>query len=127
MSFFDICNNLTQSAEYIFKEELEGDYLPFMINRSMSNFYDVVMHANEMNVRGNLSKRQQYDYYHWVIQPKKKRFSKWYKPENDARVKTISEYYKCNIALAEQYSTLISDSDFEKIQDSLYKGGKVKK
>ena len=126
MSFFDICNNLTQSRDYIYTDELGQDYNAFMINRSMSNFYDCIMHANEMNVRSNLSKRQQYDYYHHAIDSKKKRFAKWHKPDNDSRVKLISEYFKCNIALAEQYSTLLSEADFQRIQDSMYKGGRVK-
>ncbi len=127
MSFFDICNNLTQSKDHIYSDELESEYNSFMINRSMSQFYDVVMHANEMNVRNNLSKRQQYDYYHYAIQPKKKRFAKWHKPENDDRVKIVSEYFKCNVSLAEQYSSLLTDDDFEKIKDSMFKGGRVRK
>jgi hypothetical protein len=124
MSFFDIQNNLTSSNEYIFSDETSKDYLPFMINRGMSNFIDCVMHANEMNVRSNLSPNQQYDYYHHAITPKKKRFAKWHKPAKDATTALISEYYKCSISLAEQYATLLNDEQLALIKTKLEKGGK---
>lgn len=126
MSFFDIQNNLTSSQEYIFSDEIAKDYLPFMINRGMSNFIDCIMHANEMNVRANLTPKQQYDYYHYAIHPKKKRFAKWHKPAKDENISVISEYYKCNVALAEQYAALLSDDQLATIKEKLSRGGKGK-
>ena len=126
MNFFDVVNDLTQSKQHKYSDEVESAYQPFMVNRAMSNFYDCIMHANEMNRRANLTNRQQYDYYYYAIDPKKKRFSKWYKPENDEQVKLVSEYYKCSLKLAEQYLTLLSEDELNTIKGSLYKGGRTK-
>ncbi len=126
MNFFDITNQLTAEREYGYSAEVEADYQPFLINRAMSNYYDCCMHANEMNQRSSLTKQQQYDYYFYAIQPKKKRFAKWHKPAKDERVKTVSEYYNCSIALAEQYSALLSDEDILRMREKMSKGGRGK-
>ena len=124
MSFFDVANNLCSSKEYIYTEELEVDILPFLINRSMSQHLDCVMHANELNTRQNLTKKQMYDYYHFAIQPKKKRFSKWGKPEKDVNIDLIKTYFQCNINIAEQYAKLLTEKDIEKIKEKMNTGGR---
>lgn len=126
MNIFDITNNLCSSNEYIFDEEVEPVYLPFMINRGMSQHGDCIMQAAAMNVRSNLSSRQQYDFYHTAIQPKKKRFAKWAKPEKDADVAIVSEYFKCNYNLAEQYLALITPEELKSMEASMYKGGRTR-
>lgn len=124
MSFFDVLNNLTSSKEYIYTPELEADIQAFLINRGMSNFMDCCLHANEINIRQNLSKKQIYDYYHYAITPKKKRYAKWAKPEKDSRLEIIKEYFKCNVSVAEQYSRLIDDDQLKYIQERMNKGGR---
>ena len=126
MNFFDITNQLTAEREYGYSAEVEAEYQPFLINRAMSNYYDCCMHANEMNQRSLLTKQQQYDYYFYAIQPKKKRFSKWHKPAKDERVKVVSEFYNCSISLAEQYSTLLTDEDIQSMREKISKGGRSK-
>lgn len=124
MSFFDVLNNLTASKEYIYTEELEPDILPFMMNRGMSNFMDCVMHSNEMNIRQNISKKQLYDYYHYAIQPKKKRFAKWAKPEKDETVSLLRKYYQCSVDVAEQYMKFLTEDDLKVIKQKMDKGGR---
>lgn len=124
MSFFDVLNNLTSSKEYTYTQELEADILPFLLNRGMSNFMDCCLHANEMNIRPNVSKKQLYDYYHFAIQPKRKRFAKWAKPEKDETVNLIKTFYKCNIDVAEQYMKILTADDLELIKQKLSKGGR---
>jgi hypothetical protein len=126
MNFFDVVNDLTQSKQHRYTDETGAAYQPFMVNRAMSNFLDCAMHANEMNLRANLTSRQQFDYYYYAIDTKKKRFAKWHKPEKDEQVKLVSEYYKCSLNLAEQYLTLLSENDLALIKGSLYRGGRTK-
>ena len=57
----------------------EKEYVPFLINRTMSYFPDTVLYANEINLRGHLENRLQNDYLLNSIS-KKKRFSRWLKP-----------------------------------------------
>lgn len=126
MTVFDVINNLTASKEYIYTKELEKDIVPFMINRAMANFYDCVFYANELNKCKNLTKKQVYDFYHFGIQPKKKRFAKWGSPKKDETVMLITEYYKCNVKVAEQYLKFMSDADIASIREKLDKGGSRK-
>ena len=73
----------------------EKEYVPFVINRTMSYFPDTVLYANEMNLRGHLDNRLQNDYLLNSIR-KKKRFSRWLKAEKNEDVDAIKEYYSCN-------------------------------
>jgi exonuclease I len=82
------------------------------------------MYANEMNQYPKISKRMLYDYYHFGIQPKKKRFAKWAKPNKDADTMLVSEYFKCNIRVAEQYLALLSPGDLDSIKSKMFKGGR---
>lgn len=126
MSFFDVLNNVTQSKEYIYSEELEKDILPFMLNRGMSNFPDCVLYANEMNIRQNVTKKMLYDFYHLAIQPKKKRFSKWSKPQKDEDIALIRKFYGCSVSVAEQYYMIIGEEGIDHIKEKTYTGGTAK-
>lgn len=125
MNLFDISNNLTQSHEYIWSDELEKDYLPFLINRSISQHLDTLMHTNEMNIRQELTKKQQYDYYHFAIQPKRKRFAKWGKPEKDETIQIVSDFYKCSKLIAEQYASFLKPEDISHMKEKMSKGGRA--
>ena len=127
MNFFDVVNSLTASREYNYSAEVEQEYQPFLINRAMSNYYDCCMHANEMNQRSTLTKQQQFDYYFYAIDQKKKRFAKWHKPAKDETIQTISEFYKCSISLAEQYASLLTPENIAEMQEKLSKGGRQKR
>ena len=73
-------------------EETEKAYVPFVINRSLSYFPDTVALANEMNRYGHLESRLQFAFLINTIR-KRKRFSKWIKPEieNDVEVKNTMD------------------------------------
>ena len=74
-------------------EETEKAYVPFIINRSLSYFPDTVALANEMNRYGHLESRLQFAFLINTIR-KRKRFSKWIKPEieNDDSEKFYQAY-----------------------------------
>ena len=42
---------------------IEKDYSPYIINRCFSGHIDSVMFANELNLKPNLPKKLQYDFY----------------------------------------------------------------
>lgn len=126
MNFFDVTNALVAERTHNYTDEVEAAYQPFLINRSLSNFYDCVMHAAEINRRPTLTKREQFDYYFHAIQPKKKRFAKWSKPAKDERVQVVSDYFACSITVAEQYNALLSDADVDALREKMYRGGRSK-
>lgn len=124
MTPFDVTNAITSTPVYSYTDETATAYKPFLINRALSNYYDCIMHANEMNQRPVLSNKQQFDYYFYAIDSKKKRFAKWHKPDKDETVKLISEYYTCSINLAEQYAALLDESAITQIREKLNRGGR---
>ena len=121
---FDYINDLTASKSAEWVESDEKDYTPFIINRGMSYFYDTVMIAAEMNLNHTIPKQWQYDFYKHAIQPKKKRFAKWAKPEEDALIDMISVAYQVNRRRAIEIRTLLSDSDVKFLKEKQETGGR---
>jgi hypothetical protein len=83
------------------------------------------MYANEINQYSHLDNKLQYDYLLHSI-TKKKRFSKWYKPEKDEDLEAIAAYFKCNYTRANEILKIINKCDIDFIKQKLQKGG-VKK
>ena len=76
----------------IVDEETEKGYLPYMSNRSLSYFQDTVAVANAMNQYHILDKKLQFDFLINIVR-KRKRFSKWIKPEVVTDLEVVKEYY----------------------------------
>ncbi len=123
MNPFELTQALSTSTEDQWGEISEKDYVPFMINRAFSYYYDTVMHAQAMNQRSNADKHMQYDYYRLAIQPKKKRFSKWHKPEKDEVIELIQEAYSVSLDRARAYADLLNNQDIDLIKTKMQKGG----
>ena len=70
----------------------EKAYPAFMVNRALSYFNDTVLYANEMNVNHHLDNILQYHFLINIVR-KKKRFSKWLKPQEVNNLELIKEYY----------------------------------
>ena len=100
----------------------ENEYPPFVINRSLSYFQDTVLYANEMNLRGNLDNRLQNDYLLNSVR-KKKRFSRWLKPEQDIDVDAIKEYYSCSEMKAREMFSVLTGDQLSLIHKRLKSGG----
>lgn len=123
MSPFDIVQGLSTSKNDNWGEISEKDYVPFMINRAFSNYYDTVMHAQAMNQNSIATKRMQYDYYRLAVTPKKKRFAKWHKPEKDEIIALIQEAYQVSLDRARSYADLLNNQEIDLIKTKMYKGG----
>jgi len=100
----------------------EKEYVPFVINRTMSYFPDTVLYANEMNLRGHLDNRLQNDYLLNSIR-KKKRFSRWLKAEKNEDVDAIKEYYSCNYMKACEIAKILTDEQLSLIHERMDRGG----
>jgi hypothetical protein len=124
MNLFDVINNINAGkAQFHWTDEVSKNYVPYMINRGMSQFPDTIMYANEMNIRNNVDTDQQFQYLYHSVKPKKMRISKWAKPEKDAEVLVIAEYFGCNVQLARMYSNMLTDDQKKLICDKMFKGG----
>ena len=102
MNPFDYSNNISQSNEDIWTDDSDAEYNPFMVNRALSQFYDTCMFAQEMNASFGLTNRMQYDFLRHSVQPKKKRFAKWHKPEKDAQISAMCQVFGISLDVARQ-------------------------
>ena len=101
----------------------EKAYAPFMINRSLSYFADTVLAANEMNRYAHADNRLQFDFLINIVR-KRKRFSKWFKPETISDVETIKAYYGYSNEKARQVLKLFTADQLNELRNKVAKGGK---
>ena len=101
----------------------EKQYVPFMVNRSLSYFQDTVLMANEMNLNAHLDNRLQFDFFINIVR-KRKRFSKWFKPETQSDVEVVKTYYGYSNEKARQVLSLLTKDQIEVLKKKVNKGGR---
>lgn len=124
MSPFDFLNSINYTKEDIMIDDIaEKQYVSFVVNRSLSYFPDTVAIANEMNRYHHLDNKLQFLFLLNIVR-KRKRFSKWIKPDSDDAVEVIKEYYGYSNEKARQALSLLSSEQIEEIKKKVYKGGR---
>ena len=103
----------------------EKGYEPFLTNRSLSYFEDTIGMANEMNIRSGADKIMQYEFLLNTIR-KRKRFSKWIKPEKNDELSMIQEFYGYSRSKAEDAAKILTNEHINEIKNKLSKGGLMK-
>ncbi len=122
MNPFDYVNSISFNKKDIMKDELdEKGYPGFIINKALSLYPDTIFYANEMNMRPAIHGRLAYDYYLNSIRPRK-RFSKWFKKQDNESIDVVMEYYKVDYLLATEYLKILSPNQVEELKTRLYKG-----
>ena len=126
MNPFDYVTSITSSKKDLMIDDLtENSYNPFMVNRSLSYFSDTAIIANEMNKYHSLDKKLQYQFLINIIR-KRKRFSKWNKPELVQDVDVVKEYYGYSNEKARQILPLRSSDQIMNLREKVQKGGRRK-
>ena len=124
MNPFNYLNAINYTKQNIMVDDLtEKAYNPFMVNRSLSYFNDTVLFANEMNQHHHLDNRLQFDFFINIVR-KKRRFSKWNKPETVSDVEVVKEYYGYNNEKARQALSLLTSKHIDELKKKVYKGGR---
>ena len=121
MNPFDYVTSINYSKKDVMEDE--KTYNGFMVNRSLSYFSDTVVLANEMNRYHHLDNRLQYQFLINMVR-KRKRFSKWAKPETHNDVDVVKEYYGYSNEKAQQVLSLLSPSQLQKLKEKVSKGGR---
>ena len=124
MNPFDYLNSINHTKEDIMDDDIkEAAYNAFLINRSLSYFQDTVLLANEMNRYHHLDNKLQ---YHFLINitRKRKRFSKWMKPDTVSDIEVVKEYYGYSNEKARRAITLLSPQQLELIRKKVDRGGR---
>lgn len=124
MNPFDYLNAINDTKKDIMVDDIaEKGYAPFMVNRGLSYFNDTVLFANEMNRYHHLDHRLQFDFLINIIR-KRKRFSKWMKPDTAGDVEVVKEYYGYSNEKARQALTLLTSEQINELKKKVYKGGR---
>ena len=124
MNPFDYVNSINHTKEDIMVDDMtEKSYNSFMICRSLSYFPDTVQFANLMNRYHHLDNKLQYHFLINIIR-KRKRFSKWMKPETESDIEVVKQYYGYSNEKAKQALPLLSPEQITIIKQKVNKGGR---
>lgn len=124
MSPFDYLNSINYGKTDIMVDDIsEKQYNSFMVNRSLSYFPDTVAFANVINHHHHIDNKLAYHFLINIIR-KRKRFSKWMKPETESDVEVVKQYYGYSNEKARQVLSLLSPEQITIIKQKVSKGGR---
>jgi hypothetical protein len=123
MKPFEYLNSINNTKEDIMIDDLtEKSYNSFMVNRSLSYFPDTVAFANVINRYHHMDNKLAYHFLINIIR-KRKRFSKWTKPETESDIEVVKQYYGYSNDKARQVLPLLSPEQINIIRQKVSKGG----
>ena len=124
MNPFEYVNAINYTKKNIMIDDVaEKAYAPYMVNRQLSYFPDTVLAANEMNRCHHVDNRLQFDFFINIIR-KRKRFSKWYKPETVSDLEAVKKYYGYSNEKARQVLTLLNTDQINELKRKVTTGGR---
>ena len=121
--FKDIIPSIQQTKKIVITAENERDYVPFVVNRSISFHLDMVMDANQMNMLPSADPLLQYHYLLNKVRAYKRPFQKWQKRETLENLDLVKEYYNYSNEKAKEALSILSNAQIEQIKKNLNKGG----
>ena len=124
MGPFEFTKTINDTKHNLMDEdpEVEKDYIPFLVNRSLGYFMDTIMYANEMNQKNSLDHKLQYDFLLNIIRPRK-RFSKWLKKSKDDNIDLVKKFYGYSYTKAKDVVDILSEDQLKYIRSKLDIGG----
>ena len=126
MNPFEYIKSINDTKKDIMVDDVaEKGYNPFIINRNFSFFNDTVLYANEMNRYHHLDHRLQFDFFINIIK-KKKRWSKWIKPQDIDNLELIKQHYGYSNDKAKSVLELFNNAQIEELKRKGLKGGRTK-
>jgi len=123
MNPFDFINSINYTKENLVVDDItEKAYNPYITNHQLSYFSDTVHIVNVLNKYHHLDKKLQYDFLLNIVR-KRKRFTKWNKPDDVGNLEVVKEYYGYSNEKAKSILPLLSPEAIEIIKQRMYKGG----
>ncbi len=122
---FDFLNSINDSKQDLMADSdgSEKGYVPYIVNRSLSYFPDTVLFANEMNIRHQLPPKLAYHFLLHIVR-KRKRFSKWVKPDQVSDLEVVKQHYGYSNEKARQVLPLLSSEQLEQLRIRTSRGGR---
>ena len=122
---FEFLNSINSTKKNLMDVDIdtEKSYNSFLVNRSLSYFPDTIFMSNEMNRLHHLDNKMQYDFLINIVR-KKKRFSKWDKPDERADMECLKKYFGYSEQKAKQVIGLLTESQIKTITKKVSTGGR---
>lgn len=121
---FDYVNAILQNKkQMVLDDASERNYVPFMVNRSLSYHYDCIAYANEMNRRHFLDKKLQNDFLLNTVRSRKRPFAKWVKSEKSEDIECVKMVYGLSDSKAREALRLLSDEQIQQLKEKTETGG----
>lgn len=121
--FKDIIPSIQQTKKVVVTAENERDYVPFVVNRSISFHMDMIMPANQMNMLPSADGLLQYHYLLHSVRAYKRPFQKWQKKQDIDDLSLIKEFYNYSNEKAKEALSLLTQEHIEIIRNEMNKGG----
>lgn len=121
--FKDIIPSIQQTKKVVVTAENEKDYVPYVVNRSISFHLDMVMAANQMNMMPDADRLLQYHYLLNTVRSYKRPFQKWQKRQDDDNLAVVKEYFNYSNEKAKEALTVLTNDQLNEIKKILDKGG----
>jgi hypothetical protein len=121
---FDYVNQILQGKKQLIVDEItEKDYVPFLVNRSLSYQKDCVLFANEMNQRHHLDKKMQNDFLLNTVRSMKRSFAKWSKSEKNDDIECVKTVYGLSDSKARDALRLLTKEQIQQLKEKTLTGG----
>lgn len=123
LSPFDFINEISFGKNNVMlDEDNEKAYLPFLVNKGLSQSFDTCQYASLMNSRPHIPNKAQFLFLMHAI-PKRKRYDKWVKQEEIDNLDMVMDYFGYSRDKAIAALKLLTDDQIEKIKRRTFKGG----
>jgi len=126
----DFLNSINVTKENLMETENPEEnllaikqYNPFVINRFMAGSMDTVLLANQMNMRPNMAKKSQYEWFLATVR-QRKRYAPWLKPVVDDNLSAVMEYFNCSDSKGREYLNILTQDEISFIHNKTNKGGR---
>jgi hypothetical protein len=122
MELFDYINDASFIKKDVFKdmpEREEKKYPAYLINKYFSFLPDTLFFANELNLRSHIDNKLKHHFYQHSLR-KKKRFTKWLKPEEFKELEFIQQVYECSAVKAREYLRLLTPEQIISLKDTYH-------
>lgn len=124
MKPFDFVNQILQGKQnLIVDEQSENEYVPFLVNRSLSYHKDCIIFANEMNKRPLLDKKLQNDFLLNTVRSRKRQFVKWVKTEKVDNLDIVKDFFGFSSAKAIDAIKILSVEEIKELEEKMSIGG----
>jgi hypothetical protein len=113
---FDFLNSINATKKNLVREDGRGasEYIPFIMNRGLSQHPDTVAFANEMNRRHFMDKQMQYEFLLHSVRPRR-RFGKWAKKDDGDLLEKVCELFGCSTKKAEEMRSTLGDKRLKEV------------